>query len=97
MKVVIIADISGSVDRGKLNRLLFPTMEALERALCEVWVVFADTQVRGVFRPRHLRRDGFDYRLNVLGGGGTDMQSVRHEVQDSMKPDFMVTISDGYY
>ncbi len=95
MKVVIIADVSGSVSREQLNALLFPTMDGLEAAEHDVWVVFADTAVRAVLRPKKIRFQ--QSKLELIGRGGTDMQSVRREVAASMKPDFMVIISDGMY
>jgi predicted metal-dependent peptidase len=95
MKIVIIADVSGSVERLRLDAIVTHTMNALEASDNEVWVVFADHEVRAVLRPKHIRRQSFD--LNLIGHGGTDMGAVRYQVMKTMKPDFVVTVSDGMY
>lgn len=95
MKVVIIADVSGSVDHAQLNTLLYPVMDALHDGGNEVWVVFGDTQVRAVFSARKVRRES--HKLELIGHGGTDMAGVRREVMASMKPDYVLTLSDGHY
>lgn len=95
MKIVIIADVSGSVNHEQLNSILFPVMDSVDRDGNEVWVAFADTQVRAVFRAHKVREN--QHQLKLVGHGGTDMRSVRHEVMASMKPDYLITLSDGMY
>jgi len=95
MKVTIIADVSGSVPHEQLNTVLFPTIDALESAGHDVWVVFGDTEIRAIMRPKKIRSG--QSQLKLVGHGGTDMKSVRQAAQATLKPDFVVTISDGMY
>jgi len=95
MKIVIIADVSGSVNHRELNNILLPVVESLDEEDNDVWVVFADTQVRAVFRA-HKVRENWD-QIKLVGHGGTDMAGVRREVMATMKPDYVIVMSDGMH
>ena len=86
--VAVLIDTSGSMGGEDLALALGVIRRAL-RSLDGVRVCSADTEV-------HTARKVFsERRVELLGGGGTDMDHAMRQVAESVRCDAMIVVTDG--
>ena len=91
----MIGDISGSVDRLAVKEAVAATVHGLMAAGHDVLVVLADHEVR-------VREEALDYFRSTwcedgVGGGGTAIGGIARRMVEEVRPDLLVTVSDGVH
>lgn len=94
-EVVVAIDTSGSIDEetlshfaGHINRILSDCRPT------KLHVVYCDTQIN---RSEELTVDDLPWKPTMVGGGGTDLRSIFHWIDDQgLEPDVLVVLTDMY-
>jgi predicted metal-dependent peptidase len=90
-RVVLVLDVSGSIERALLDRFAAEMNQLARRLEAALVLVIGDERVQEVrhFEPGRVRLQG----LAMTGGGGTDFTPLLEEA-DRHRPDLTVVLTD---
>lgn len=88
-RVAVVVDTSGSMTGKGLGAALGVIAQALAEA-GQVYLIAGDMKAH-VLKPLQAMS-----QVELVGGGGTDMGCVAAEAWETLEPDFMIIVTDGW-